>query len=52
MTNAAHSSSERPDDRDDELVTDRVMNELMGKDASLRFKFIMERAGEADALDV
>jgi DNA gyrase/topoisomerase IV subunit B len=37
---------------DDELQTDRVMNELMGKDASLRFKFIMERAGEADSLDV
>jgi DNA topoisomerase IV B subunit len=37
---------------DDDLQTDRVMNELMGKDASLRFKFIMERAGEADALDV
>ncbi len=37
---------------DDDLHTDRVMNELMGKDASMRFKFIMERAGEADALDV
>jgi DNA gyrase subunit B len=37
---------------DDELATDRVMNELMGKDASLRFRFIMERAEDADELDV
>lgn len=37
---------------DNELHTDRVMNDLMGKEASLRFKFIMERASEADALDV
>ena len=32
--------------------TDRVMNELMGKDASARFRFIMERAEEAQQLDV
>ena len=36
----------------DQLVTDRVMNELMGKDASARFRFIMERAEEIDELDV
>ncbi len=36
----------------DQLVTDRVMNELMGKDASARFRFIMERAEEAQELDV
>ena len=36
----------------DQLVTDRVMNELMGKDASARFRFIMDRAGEAEELDV
>jgi DNA gyrase subunit B len=37
---------------DNELETDRVMNELMGKDASLRFRFIREMAREADELDV
>jgi len=36
----------------DQLITDRVMNELMGKDASARFRFIMERAEEAEELDV
>ena len=36
----------------DQLVTDRVINELMGKDASARFRFIMERAEEAVELDV
>jgi DNA gyrase subunit B len=36
----------------DHIVTDRVMNELMGKDASARFRFIMERADEAEELDV
>jgi DNA gyrase subunit B len=36
----------------DQLVTDRVINELMGKDASARFRFIMERAEEAQELDV
>ena len=36
----------------DQLVTDRVMNELMGKDASARFRFIMDRAEEAEELDV
>src|SRR5687767_13677141 len=36
----------------DQIVTDRVINELMGKDASARFRFIMERAEEAQELDV
>jgi DNA gyrase/topoisomerase IV subunit B len=36
----------------DELETDRILNELMGKDASARFRFIMERARDADELDV
>ena len=31
----------------DQIVTDRVINELMGKDASARFRFIMERAEDA-----
>jgi DNA gyrase subunit B/topoisomerase-4 subunit B len=39
-------------DISDALATDRVINELMGKDASARFRFIMERAEEADELDV
>ena len=28
--------------------TDRVLTELMGKDVEARFKFIMERAAQAD----
>ena len=36
----------------DALVTDRVINELMGKDASARFRFIMDRAEEARELDL
>jgi DNA gyrase subunit B/topoisomerase-4 subunit B len=36
----------------DQLVTDRIINELMGKDASARFRFIMDRAEEAEALDL
>ncbi|MEZ4451201.1 MAG: DNA topoisomerase IV subunit B [Nannocystaceae bacterium] len=36
----------------DELATDRTIASLMGKDASSRYSFIMERAAEADALDV
>src|SRR5262249_53764375 len=36
----------------DQLVTDRVINELMGKDASARFRFIMERAEDAQELDL
>ncbi|MEY4513372.1 MAG: hypothetical protein RLZZ450_5494 [Pseudomonadota bacterium] len=39
---------------DEEVATDQVINDLMGKDASARFRFIMERAAGADAeaLDV
>jgi DNA gyrase subunit B/topoisomerase-4 subunit B len=36
----------------DQIITDRVINELMGKDASARFRFIMDRAEEAQELDV
>lgn len=39
-------------DISDQIVTDRIINELMGKDASARFRFIMERAEDAQALDV
>jgi len=35
----------------EEIETDRIMNELMGKDAQARFRFIMERAPNAE-LDV
>jgi DNA gyrase subunit B/topoisomerase-4 subunit B len=34
------------------IETDRALNELMGKDPSARFRFVMERAKDADALDV
>ena len=39
---------------DSEVETDRVMNELMGKDPAPRYQFIMESAASADldALDV
>jgi DNA gyrase subunit B/topoisomerase-4 subunit B len=36
----------------DQLVTDRVINELMGKDASARFRFIMDRSDTVQELDV
>ena len=36
----------------EELTTDGVINDLMGKDPSARFRFIMERAAEAEDLDV
>jgi len=36
----------------DELETDKTINDLLGKDVSARFKFIMERAGEVKDLDV
>jgi DNA gyrase subunit B/topoisomerase-4 subunit B len=39
-------------DISDQIVTDRVINELMGKDPSARFRFIMERAEDAEELDV
>ncbi|WP_164015032.1 DNA gyrase/topoisomerase IV subunit B [Pyxidicoccus trucidator] len=37
---------------DNPLETDRLINDLMGKDVSARFKFIMERAAEVQDLDV
>jgi DNA gyrase subunit B/topoisomerase-4 subunit B len=37
---------------DNELETDQVINDLLGKDVSARFKFIMERATEVEELDV
>ena len=36
----------------DGLLTDRVMSDLMGKDPSARFRFIMERAEEAEDVDL
>jgi DNA gyrase subunit B len=36
----------------DALETDRIVSELMGKDPSARFHFIMDRAEEAQELDV
>jgi DNA gyrase subunit B/topoisomerase-4 subunit B len=37
---------------DNDLETDRTINDLLGKDVAARFKFIMERAGEVKDLDV
>ncbi|HXN81825.1 MAG TPA: DNA topoisomerase IV subunit B [Myxococcales bacterium] len=37
---------------DNDLETDRTINDLLGKDVAARFKFIMERAGEVKELDV
>ncbi len=37
---------------DDFLETDRVISDLMGRDASARFRFIMDRAEEAEEIDV
>jgi DNA gyrase subunit B len=36
----------------DRIRTDRVIADLMGRDASARFRFIMDRAEEVDGLDV
>ncbi len=36
----------------DSLETDRVMSDLMGKDPSARFRFIMEHADSAEAVDL
>ncbi|MEE2638706.1 MAG: toprim domain-containing protein, partial [Acidobacteriota bacterium] len=36
----------------DQIGTDRIIADLMGRDASARFRFIMDRAESADALDV
>ena len=37
---------------DKQLETDNIMNELMGKDPSARFRVIMERADSVEQLDV
>jgi DNA gyrase/topoisomerase IV subunit B len=37
---------------DDHLETDRVISDLMGRDAAARYDFIMERAENAEAIDV
>ena len=37
---------------DNELETDRTINDLLGKDVSARFKFIMERAADVQEVDV
>ena len=37
---------------DDHLETDRVISDLMGRDASARFRFIMERAEDAEGIDI
>ena len=37
---------------DDQLETDRIMSDLMGRDASARFRFIMDRAEDAEEIDV
>jgi DNA gyrase subunit B/topoisomerase-4 subunit B len=34
------------------MVTERTITDLMGRDSSARFDFIMQHAGEADELDV
>ena len=36
----------------DQVRTDRVIADLMGRDASARFRFIMDRAEEAEELDL
>ncbi|QRK04631.1 type IIA DNA topoisomerase subunit B [Archangium violaceum] len=37
---------------DNPLLTDQIINDLMGRDVSARFKFIMESATEVEDLDV
>ncbi len=37
---------------DDELTTDRTLQDLMGKDSSTRYQFIMERAVDVEVVDV
>jgi DNA gyrase subunit B len=37
---------------DEEIETDRVLNELMGRDPAPRFRFIMDRAADARADDL
>ena len=37
---------------DDQLETDRIISDLMGRDASARYNFIMDRAEDASEIDV
>jgi DNA gyrase subunit B/topoisomerase-4 subunit B len=37
---------------ENELETDKTINDLLGKDVSARFKFIMERAADVKEVDV
>ena len=37
---------------DDPLSTDQVMSDLLGRDASARFRFIMEHSHEVDEVDI
>jgi DNA gyrase/topoisomerase IV subunit B len=37
---------------ENQIATDRIINELMGKDPSARFRFIMDHAEAAEELDV
>ncbi|HLU47221.1 MAG TPA: toprim domain-containing protein, partial [Planctomycetota bacterium] len=37
---------------EDVIVTDRIVNDLMGKDPSARYRFVMEEGKEADDLDL
>lgn len=37
---------------DDQIETDKTISDLMGRDASARFHFIMDRAEDADEIDV
>ena len=39
-------------DISDQITTDRVIHELMGKDPAARFRFIMDRADQAEGLDI
>jgi DNA gyrase subunit B/topoisomerase-4 subunit B len=39
-----------PDDK--QLETEKTIGDLMGRDASLRFRFIMENADNAGDLDI
>jgi len=38
--------------QENDLITEQTINDLLGKDVSARFKFIMERAAEVKELDV
>ena len=39
-------------DINDQISTDRVIHKLMGKDPAARFRFIMDRADQAEGLDI